>query len=611
MSGFTQVTGQVKDSAGNLYGGCRILASFVGQSTTPGAGPYLLNGLPSGIFPTVLAEQSDSLGNFSFLLADNNQVQPTPSQWSFTIVSLDGTKSFNLLITITGASQNITTALQAVAPPLTPVIGGTVSTSLIPQTATGLTLGNSGQRWDGFLRNLFASSFNNIVLVDGVLVTSIQAALNALPSTGGLVIVCPPSGGIYTETLAANLVFSKPDTVLEFWCPATITMGSFQVTQASGINGCVIRSLRGWGKFGTSTGVRFVYTGNSTPFAIGDNSGVVVNLIYEGIEADISGAGSSAVGFIFTSLQDSDLRNLWVNGGGGSQVAYLLTGSQSSGNTIYNPFGASVNVGIRFAGSNTNSNTIIDGDIFSPVGASSIGLDIQNGNGNLILGVDLSGYTTGVNFGASANVFGNRVWCYAQGNTTDVVFGAGCLANFFDNIGANTTTAVVSVTDNSGNITNSVSDPGNVQMTKGGNISAQGLVKAGGVTVSAGKAISSGRMLSSGAALASAAVTGAGASGSVSLTTNSTDSFGDMGITCAGAGPAASGTLTLNFSAPLGANHAVGICLPSNANAAWNVRASFLQTSNGVNSITFAWDNNGVALVAGNTYSFSYFVFGR
>lgn len=132
MSGFTLVSGTIKDAAGNLYSNARIFASFVGQNTTPGAGPYLLNGLPSGQFPTVLAEQADSFGAFAMPLADNNQVQPTPSQWSFSVVSSDGTKSFNTLITITGVSQDITSLLQAAAAPF-------VTTTSFPLLSLGET----------------------------------------------------------------------------------------------------------------------------------------------------------------------------------------------------------------------------------------------------------------------------------------------------------------------------------------------------------------------------------------------------------------------------------------------------------------------------------------
>src|ERR1700722_20431619 len=89
QAGTTLVTAHVVDAntpAGSVYVNCQWSVVFVGQNTTPGAGPYspgpLLNGQQGNC---------DSQGNFTINLADNiNTVAPTPSQWSFSICSANG-----------------------------------------------------------------------------------------------------------------------------------------------------------------------------------------------------------------------------------------------------------------------------------------------------------------------------------------------------------------------------------------------------------------------------------------------------------------------------------------------------------------------------------------
>ena len=124
QSGTTLVTAKVVDTGGTVYVNCQWSVVFVGQNTTPGAGPYspapLLNGQQGNC---------DSQGNFTINLADNiNTVAPTPSQWSFSICSAGGYLGgpfckANMLITITGATQNISAILTPLMP-LLPTGGG-------------------------------------------------------------------------------------------------------------------------------------------------------------------------------------------------------------------------------------------------------------------------------------------------------------------------------------------------------------------------------------------------------------------------------------------------------------------------------------------------------
>lgn len=105
-------------------------------------------------------------------------------------------------------------------------------------------------------------------------------------------------------------------------------------------------------------------------------------------------------------------------------------------------------------------------------------------------------------------------------------------------------------------------------------------------------------------------VTGAGATGSCAIATGSTDSFGEMSITVAGAGPAALGTATLTFSSSFGANAGVCVFMLQEGGNAWNARASLIGATRSQTTFVVNWDNNAIALSAG-TYLLEYVCGGR
>ena len=124
QSGTTTVTAKVVDANGSVYVNCQWSVIFVGENTTPGAGPYAPAPLLNGQQGTC-----DSQGNFSLNLADNVlTVTPTPSQWSFSICSTSGYLAgpyckANIPITVTGSTQNISSILTPLMP-LLPTGGG-------------------------------------------------------------------------------------------------------------------------------------------------------------------------------------------------------------------------------------------------------------------------------------------------------------------------------------------------------------------------------------------------------------------------------------------------------------------------------------------------------
>jgi hypothetical protein len=233
-------------------------------------------------------------------------------------------------------------------------------------------------------------------------------------------------------------------------------------------------------------------------------------------------------------------------------------------------------------------------------GATPVVLNSANGN---TIYEDIENATGTANtIAANANNFHNAILCYCQGNTgtpKDITIGAGATGNSFLNIGANAAEGSGGITDHGSN--NTFPDPYQFRQDPSGNI-----------FMAAGRNLNTGRVLSSGTLPISCAITGAGASATCSINgTNNTDSLIELTIAAAGARPASSGTLTITFSAALGANRAICLLLPSSINTSWNARASFQQTSVGPAKWTGKWDNNGVALVTNNNYNVNAMCWGR
>jgi hypothetical protein len=144
---FTTVTGTVVDPNGIPYAGGTISPILVIPS---GAGSPTLNG--AGYTPPSQPTGLDNNGSFTLRLADNAVLLPASTKWNFMVCSAKGTvnpaigtgsQCFTLAsaITITGASQSITTNLHAAALALTVPIGSGVTsvTGVSPITSTGGT----------------------------------------------------------------------------------------------------------------------------------------------------------------------------------------------------------------------------------------------------------------------------------------------------------------------------------------------------------------------------------------------------------------------------------------------------------------------------------------
>jgi hypothetical protein len=137
LAQFTTVSGTVTDPNGLPYANGTISPALViSGSPTLGGFAYTPPTQPTGL---------STAGSFTMRLADNTQLSPGGSTWSFTVscaagcIPASGGKgpvTFTVTgITISGASQSITATLTAAAPALSNISGGGGGTPGAPSTA--------------------------------------------------------------------------------------------------------------------------------------------------------------------------------------------------------------------------------------------------------------------------------------------------------------------------------------------------------------------------------------------------------------------------------------------------------------------------------------------
>lgn len=164
------VSAVIKDPSGNIYANAFVEVSFKNPNSVSQL--PLANG---SVFPTVAVGKADSFGAISFTLTGNDVISPAGTLWTFVIVAVGGAPAWSVDVSISGTSQDITSNIQAAAPPQnTPTSFGNI-------TATSVTSGN----------------INKFRYVDGTRFATIQAAINDLGSPALGTIYIP--SGTYTQ----------------------------------------------------------------------------------------------------------------------------------------------------------------------------------------------------------------------------------------------------------------------------------------------------------------------------------------------------------------------------------------------------------------------------
>lgn len=273
-----------------------------------------------------------------------------------------------------------------------PIFGQDVTPS-----TTGLNLGSATNRWDAFLETVTTGVWNNIRVVDGnkYAATSVglQAAHDALPSTGGVIIVNQPI------TFSGNVTFTVPVTV--FFGADTYALGTSSIIiQKSGSS--IVGVGRGHSAIPTT---RFTYSGTGAAFQIEETAvvgdGGISHIRLENFAVSATGGATTsatAVGIQARGLRNSDLRMVGVDGFGGG-VGIAIQGSThgfAATNTIYNPWISGNLTGIftgTQGGNNSTHLTIIGGVVAgsSVTDASQTGIDLD-GESNRIIGTDVTDF---------------------------------------------------------------------------------------------------------------------------------------------------------------------------------------------------------------------------
>lgn len=230
QSGQTSVTGTIQDSNGTLYINSPYTVTFYDPSTS-GKLP-LLNGSTFQRSYSGLA--TNSSGVLSISLPDNNVIASTSgatgTQWTFSICTPAGLYSTiycipPVTVTISGASQSITSAITAAAPILPlPALGGVASANRIAYGTGPNTIGSSPNlTYNPSTAGISAANINNILYVDGTKYVNLAAALAACPITGCQVIDNLP------ETFAAD-PFAAITAPFDIWFVGGIGAGYWKTT---------------------------------------------------------------------------------------------------------------------------------------------------------------------------------------------------------------------------------------------------------------------------------------------------------------------------------------------------------------------------------------------
>jgi hypothetical protein len=278
--------------------------------------------------------------------------------------------------------------------------------------------------------------------------TDLQTAYDALPATGGAVII--PAG--YSETLTANLEMTKNFCGFVTLGACDIAMGANSVIIAAGTIGafiCSIGALHGGDHSGNAPsagGAMWRYTGNGNAFELGGSTANTEKIHIEGQTIYVAAGGTSARAMHCQQMIFSRIVNCLLRGSSTQAAGALhLDGAGAgpgfgSGYCGFNDLSGltilSFGKGILLTGQN-NYNTGRMMCANGPSLAGTIGVDIQGPTGAAgnRLEINLGGWETGIKFGSVAGIWHNEVYAYFEGNTTDIDFGANCLRNVVVGLG--------------------------------------------------------------------------------------------------------------------------------------------------------------------------------
>ncbi|HEV2134197.1 MAG TPA: hypothetical protein VGR47_08030 [Terracidiphilus sp.] len=267
----------------------------------------------------------------------------------------------------------------------------------------------------------------------------LQACLSAVSGTNGG--TCDARNFTGTQSMGSNLTISTANTTVDLPCATIATANQVMVTA-----GTRNVSLRGGSAAdGNVGGTVFQYSGTGPMVQVGDPAYLAdtPGFHLDNVEINTTGATSAtAQGLAAYRTQEMDVESVYFLGNA-NQTGMTLdgTGNYTGGtffDNAFNGFGTAVNaIGHQIANAATtdwlNASTFVRLHIVCPTSggypiAGTIGVNLQQGDGNTFTGGDVEGCATALHLGANAQ--NNTIMGLRNENSTNqVVADAGSAYN--------------------------------------------------------------------------------------------------------------------------------------------------------------------------------------
>ena len=246
----------------------------------------------------------------------------------------------------------------------------------------------------------------------------LQACVNAVNTNFGG--ICDARNFTGSQTVSANLTISTPNTTVLLPCATITTTNQVIVTAGTrnvALRGCAMRG--GSTASGSQGGTAFAFSGAGAVIQVGDPTYTVDTPGFHMDNSVINTTGSTnatAQGLVTYRTQEIDLEDMYFLGNS-NQTGMTLDGTGNyAGGTIrsvqFDGFGIAVNaIGHQVANPATtdwmNASTFVRLHIDCPTSnsnpiAGTIGINLQQGDGNTFTGGDVEGCATALHLGSNA-----------------------------------------------------------------------------------------------------------------------------------------------------------------------------------------------------------------
>jgi hypothetical protein len=263
----------------------------------------------------------------------------------------------------------------------------------------------------------------------------LQACLNAVNATYGG--TCDARNFTGTLSMGSNLTISTANTTVELPCATIATANQVIVTAGTrnvSLRGCALRG--GSAANGNAGGTVFQYSGTGPMVQVGDPTyrADTPGFHLDNVAINTTGSTSgTAEGMAAFRTQEMDMESVYFLGNS-NQTALTLDGTGNyTGGTFFddafNGYGTAVNaIGHQIANAATtdwlNASTFVRVHIDCPTSggnpmANTVGINLQQGDGNTFTGGDVEGCATALHLGPNAQ--NNTIMGLRNENSTNQV----------------------------------------------------------------------------------------------------------------------------------------------------------------------------------------------